>query len=57
MPRVDDAMQADISHMRENMCVTWTVNELYEVYIANGGILGQKLMLVHLHEYVAEDFI
>ena len=37
--------------------MTWTANELYEVCIANGGLLGSKLMLVHLHEYFAEDIV
>jgi len=52
---VDESLTSVINHMKTNMCVTWTVAELYVLYTQNAGHLVRKQMLAQLTEYFGDE--
>lgn len=53
----DSCLAAVIDHMNANKSVTWTVSELYDVYVTNSGDLCRKQMLSNLCDYYGDTVV
>ena len=54
---VDDSLKRVIVHMRANRVLTWTVAELYSIYVQNAGEISRRQMLHQLSSFFGEEML
>ena len=56
-PSIDESLQDVVEIMKADMCLTWTVAELYIIYVEKLGHLSRKQMLVNLCDYFSDEVV